>query len=118
MKIEHTFEQNRFRILILSSDVSNVLPLSEITELKSLWIHSSSANRSLTIWLCYLSAEDESIHKLFNSAISDKVTTLLTSIDKIKILKRFFLKVCSTFIYVSGQYGNTGCGVFKRGVQN
>ena len=42
MKVEHTFEQNRFRILILSSDVRNVVPLFDIAELKSLWIDSSS----------------------------------------------------------------------------
>ena len=51
----------------------------------------------LTIWSCYLSAEDESIHKLFNSVISDKGKTLLTSLDKIKILHQLCSKICSTF---------------------
>ena len=30
----------------------------------------------------------------------------------------FQIKLFLKFIVVSEQYGNTGCGVFKRGVQN
>ena len=86
MKVEHTFEKNRFRILILSIDVSNVVTLSDIAELKSLWIDSSSADRSCGQIVNDLSGEDKSIHKLFNSVISDKVKTLLTSLDKSRII--------------------------------